>query len=67
MCTDGVNRGQLQFLLEIAEEQTAAVSGWMKEIAHQAGHADVAGDEIAAATASLKAAPSTSGVEVTVV
>jgi len=81
MCTDGVNRGQLQFLLEVAEEQTALVGGWMKELAHQAGHAGLAEDEIAAAAASLKAArrsledavdavkgaPASSGVEVTVV
>jgi len=68
-------------LLEIAEEQTAVVGGWMKEIAHLAGHAEVAETEIAAAMASLKTArraledavdvvkdaPASSGVEVTVV
>lgn len=81
MCTNGVNHGQLQLLLEIAEEQTAVVGGWMKEIAHLAGHAEVAETEIAAAMASLKTArraledavdvvkdaPASSGVEVTVV
>ena len=81
MCTDGVNHGQLQLLLEIAEEQTAVMSGWMKEIAHLAGHADIAEAEIAAAVAALKTArrsledavdavkdaPKSSGVEVTVV
>ena len=81
MCSDGVNHGQLQLLLEIAEEQTAVVSGWMKEIAHLAGHAALAEDEIAAAVVALKTArrsledavdavkdaPAKSGVEVSVV
>ena len=81
MCTNGVNHDQLQLLLEIAEEQTAVVGGWMKEIAHLAGHAEIAESEIAAAGAALKTArrsledavdavkgaPTSGGVEVTVV
>jgi len=56
MCTNGVNHNQLQLLLEIAEEQTAVVGGWLKEIAHLAGHAGVAEGDIEAAAAALKSA-----------
>ena len=81
MCTNGVNHNQLQLLLEIAEEQTALTGSWLKEIAHLAGHAGLAGDEIEAAAQSLKSArrfledaieavqnaPATPGVDVSVV
>jgi len=42
--------------IEMAEAQTTLVSGWMKEITHLAGHADLAVSELAAAEAALKTA-----------
>ena len=56
MCNNGVNRSQLQMSIEMAQQQTALVSGWMKEINHLAGHAELAGEELAAAEAALKTA-----------
>ena len=56
MCKDGVSTAQLQMALEMAEQQTALASGWAKEIAHLAGHANLAVAEIAEAEAALKSA-----------
>ena len=56
MCNDGVNQAQLQMAIEMAEQQTALVASWMKEIAHLSGHAGLAGAEIASAEAALKTA-----------
>jgi len=56
MCNDGVNQAQLQMAIEMAEQQTALAASWMKEIAHLAGHAGLAQEEIKSAEAALKTA-----------
>jgi len=42
--------------IEMAEAQTALVSGWMKEIEHLAGHAGLAEAELSTAADALKSA-----------
>ncbi|MCL2438016.1 MAG: hypothetical protein FWE48_01590 [Coriobacteriia bacterium] len=56
MCNSGVNHAQLQMTIEMAQQQTVLVSNWMREISHQAGHAGLAGEELAIAEKALKAA-----------
>ena len=56
MCNHGVNQAQLQMAIEMTEQQTALAANWMREIAHLAGHAGLAKEEIKNAEAALKAA-----------
>ncbi|MDR1774912.1 MAG: hypothetical protein LBS17_00390 [Actinomycetes bacterium] len=82
MCQNGVNHNQLKLLLEIAGEQCGVTEGWVKEIAHLAGHANLEStDAVERAARLLKearrlledagdeagAADTGDGVEVTVV
>jgi multidrug resistance efflux pump len=61
MCNDGVSLAQLQMAIEMAEQQTALTASWTKEIAHLAGHAGLATEEIASAEAALKSAQASLG------
>ncbi|MCL2679929.1 MAG: hypothetical protein FWF11_00405 [Coriobacteriia bacterium] len=56
MCGGGINSKQLQLALEMAQQQVALSASWMKELAHQAGHAGIAEAEIKAAESDLKSA-----------
>jgi len=42
--------------IEMTQQQTALISSWMKELRHQAGHANLAEAELAAAEQALKTA-----------